>query len=127
MRRRKPTPPYRSLFEERVAKDLCLKGEKVNYETEKLEYIKPATKHKYLVDFVLSNGIIIEVKGRLTMFDRAKMLFVRACNPKRDIRFVFQKASNPIRKGSKTTYADWAEKMGFLYSDKTIPKEWIDE
>jgi hypothetical protein len=90
-------------------------------------YIRPETKHKYVTDFILPNGIIIEAKGRLTMFDRAKMVLVRACNPKRDIRFVFQKASNPIRKGSNTTYSAWCEKNDFRWAEGTVPQSWINE
>ena len=126
-KKRKPTPPYRSLFEEDIANDLIAKGVPVLYETEKVPYIRPETKHKYVTDFILPSGIIIEAKGRLTMFDRAKMVLVRACNPKRDIRFVFQKASNPIRKGSKTTYSAWCDKMGFRWAEGTVPQSWINE
>lgn len=118
---------YRSKLEKRVAADLLAKGVPVLYETEKIPFIKPESKHTYLTDFILPNGIIIETKGRLTLFDRQKMILVRACNPSRDIRFVFMRAGNPLRKGSKTTYAMWAEKNGFKWADSHVPQSWIDE
>ena len=118
---------YRSKFEKRVADDLISKGVPILYETEKIPYIRPKTTHKYLTDFILPNGIVIEVKGRLTLFDRQKMLFVKMCNPKLDIRFVFMRSSNPLRKRSKTTYADWCNKKGFLHAEKFVPQAWIDE
>lgn len=30
-----------------------------------------------------------------------------------------------ISKGSKTSYADFCNKNGFLYADKEIPDEWL--
>jgi len=44
-----------------------------------------------------------------------------------DIRFVFSSSKAKIRKGSKTSYADWCNKNGFLYADKLIPEEWFNE
>jgi hypothetical protein len=75
---------------------------------------------------LLPNGIYLEVKGRLTVEDRRKMLAVKKSNPELDIRFVFQAPYNKINKGSKTTYAKWAEKYGFLWcSYSTIPLTWL--
>jgi hypothetical protein len=47
--------------------------------------------------------------------------------PELDIRFVFMRASNPIYKGSKTTYADWAERYEIPWADGRIPEEWLKE
>jgi hypothetical protein len=44
---------------------------------------------KYLPDFLLPNGIYLEVKGRFKLEDRKKHLFVREHHPDLDIRFVF--------------------------------------
>lgn len=95
------------------------------YETIVLQYDYPYQLHKYTVDFVLPNGILIEAKGWLDKDDRMKMLNVKRCNPHVDIRFVFQNSKDKIYKGSKTTYAMWAEKHGFKWAHKTIPKEWL--
>ncbi len=51
---------------------------------------------------------------------------IKEQHPELDIRFVFQ-YNNPITKGSKTRYTDWAEKNGFVWSLKFIPKEWYKE
>ena len=32
-----------------------------------------------------------------------------------------------LNKKSKSTYADWCIKHGYLYADKDIPQEWIKE
>lgn len=80
----------------------------------------------YTPDFVLPNGIIVECKGRLTVHDRTKHTLIKSQHPSLDIRFVFQ-YNNPITKGSKTRYTDWADKQGFKWAMHTIPKEWYDE
>ncbi len=90
-------------------------------------YIKPATTHSYTPDFKLPNGIFVETKGRFVMEDRKKHILIKEQLPNLDIRFVFQNSKNKIRKGSKTTYADWCIKHGFKYADKTVPTEWILE
>lgn len=116
---------FRSGIEVKVAKQLEEAGIKVEYETTKIRYVQPETKHTYTPDFVLPNGIIIETKGRFVAADRKKHLLIKQQHPDLDIRFVFQRSQNTINKGSKTTYADWATKNGFLYADKEIPDEWL--
>jgi hypothetical protein len=116
---------FRSGLEEKIAKQLQEAGVKVEYETTKIRYIVPESLHTYTVDFVLPNGIMIETKGRLVVADRKKHILIKEQHPELDIRFVFQNSKNPIRKGSKTTYADWATKHGFKYADKEIPDEWL--
>ncbi len=92
------------------------------YEELKVGYTKPC---KYTPDFVLSNGVILEAKGWWKPADRTKHLLVRRDNPELDIRFVFQRAKNTLSKQSKTTYADWCDKHGFLWCDREIPKSWL--
>jgi hypothetical protein len=103
-----------------------LKGTKSKYESLKIPYIKPATKHRYTPDWELPNGIIVEIKGRFTQFDRAKHLLIKDQHPNLDIRFVF-KYDNKIHKNSDTRYSTWCEKHGFLYAFKGVPKEWLEE
>lgn len=81
--------------------------------------------HKYLPDFVLGNGIVVECKGRLTSADRKKMLLVKKQNPKKDIRLLFM-CNNKLNPRSKTRYSDWAEKNGFPWALKRIPQEWLE-
>lgn len=92
-----------------------------------INYEKPATQHKYTPDFVLPNGIIIEAKGLFEREDRQKHLLIKMQYPDLDIRFVFQTPNLKLYKGSKTTYADWAEKNGFKYSTRQIPDAWFRE
>ncbi len=118
---------YRSGLEDKVAQQLKALGIPVNYEEEIIEYVKPSKTHKYHPDFILPNGVVVETKGRFVTADRQKHLLIQEQHPKRDIRFVFSNSRGRISKKSSTTYAMWAEKHGFKYSDKLIPKEWIDE
>ena len=76
---------------------------------------------------MLPNGIIVESKGRFVVADRKKHLYVQKQHPDLDIRFVFSNSKAKISKGSKTTYADWCSKNRFLFADKLIPEEWINE
>lgn len=117
---------FRSGLEEKIAGDLDARGVPFEFEGGKLLYTDDSV-HKYTWDFRLPNGIVIETKGYFTSQDRTKHLHVRRCNPEVDIRFVFQRAHTLLRKGSKTTYADWCDKNGFKYADKVIPDAWIKE
>lgn len=118
---------YRSGLERAVAKDLKAHGQSFGYETLIVPYTQPATQRRYTPDFFLPNGIIIEAKGRFTVGARQKHKMIQDCHPDLDIRFVFSRSSNTISKRSKTTYAKWCEDHGFLYADKVIPQEWMDE
>ena len=113
---------FRSNFEKTIALSLEREGVPFGYETKHLKYLK---EHTYTPDFILGNGIIIEAKGRFMASDRTKHLLVRKYNPELDIRFLFMNAKNRLSSKSKTTYAQWCEKYGFLWADKTLPKEWL--
>ena len=116
---------YRSGFEHKVADQLS--ENKIDFEYEKtiINYIKPETKHTYTIDFTLPNGILVETKGRWVIEDRKKHLLIKKQHPELDIRLVFQNAKTKIRKGSKTTYADWCDKNGIIWAEKNIPKSWF--
>ena len=116
---------FKSGLEQTISQQIESKGIKVEYETEKVPYIIPASNHTYSPDFKLPNGIRVETKGRFVAADRKKHLLVKAQNPNLDIRFVFSNSKNKITKNSKTTYADWCEKNGYKYSDKVIPEDWF--
>jgi hypothetical protein len=117
---------YRSGLEVGLAEALTHVGINGEYEQHKIKYVKPATNHTYTPDFRLPNGIFIETKGRFVAEDRKKHILIKDQHPELDIRFVFQNSKNKIRKGSNTTYADWCEKHGFQYADKTIPETWLN-
>jgi hypothetical protein len=121
------TRGYRSGLEDKISDQLKEAGVVFEYETFKIKYTVPETLHTYTPDFILPNGIIIESKGRFVVADRKKHLYVQKQHPDLDIRFVFSNSKAKISKGSKTTYADWCNKNGFLFADKLIPEEWINE
>jgi len=114
---------YRSGLEEKVADLLTGLGVAFKYEDHRVPY---QLQCNYTPDFHLPNGVFLEAKGHLTQEDRRKMKAVKICNPELDIRFVFQAPFNKIYKGSKTTYAKWAEKHGFPWcAFHSIPIEWL--
>lgn len=115
---------YRSGLEDTISQDLKDRGVDFDYETLKIKWVLHKNK-SYTPDFVLPNGVIIESKGRFVVDDRMKHLEIQKQHPDLDIRFVFSNSRSKIRKGSKTTYGDWCDKHGFIYSDKRIPDEWL--
>ena len=118
---------FRSGLEEKVADYLTSKGVGFSFETMKVSYVKPETKHIYTPDFILDNGIIIETKGRWLLDDRKKHILIRKQHPNLDIRILFQNANAKIRKGSKTSYADFCDKHGIPYAHREIPVAWLKE
>lgn len=130
-RRGNKTPATRSKFEAHIVN--ILEGLEVDYEYEAdtIDYLPVPKWRKYTPDITLikkdGSKMFIEIKGYLSTEMRMKHLSIHQHNPDLDIRFVFQNAKNKIYKGSKTTYSQWAEKQGFLWSDKVIPREWLKE
>ena len=132
---------YRSGLEDKVHEQLTKKKIKFEYEPfdKKIVYTIPESVHKYTPDFVLTTAtgktIYVETKGIWDSDDRKKHLLIRQQHPEIDIRFVFTRSKARIRKGSKTTYADICNGGGrgvfknvvWLYADKLIPKEWLNE
>ena len=118
---------YRSGFEHKVADQLTEAKIKYKYENTVINYIKPETKHTYTIDFTLPNGILVETKGRWVLEDRKKHLLIKEQHPELDIRIVFQNSKGKIRKGSKTTYADFCDKNDIIWADKQIPETWYRE
>jgi predicted nuclease of restriction endonuclease-like RecB superfamily len=122
---------FRSGLEENI-NDLLKESNKIfGYETEKLPYIQPETKHKYTPDFVMikrgGKKMYVETKGRWVKTDRLKFDLLFEQYPDIDIRFVFQNPNAKLYKGSKTTYAQYCDKKGWLWAKKEIPQEWLDE
>ena len=115
---------YRSGLEDAISDDLRVRGVGFEYETMKIKWVLNENK-TYTPDFILPNGIIIESKGRFVAADRKKHLKVKEQHPTLDIRFVFSNSRGKLSKGAKSTYGDWCDKHGFIYSDKRIPDEWL--
>jgi hypothetical protein len=118
---------FRSAIEDEIAQELTKNGVAFLYEKHKIKYEWPARLSTYTPDFLLSNGIFIEVKGRFLTADRQKMVLVKQQNPDLDIRMVFMNAKMKISANSKTSYAAWCEKHGFKWAEKRIPDSWLNE
>ena len=117
---------YRSGLELKIAETLKELKVKYDYEYIKIEWEDLAYR-TYTPDFVLFNGIIIETKGMFTAADRRKHLAIKKQHPKLDIRFVFENSRRKLRKGAKSSYAEWCIKYGFSYYDRIIPEDWLKE
>ena len=115
---------YRSGLELSVSEALKEQNINFDYESIKIEWEDLAYR-TYTPDFILHNGIIIETKGMFTAADRRKHLAGKKQHPKLDIRFVFENSKRKLRKGAKSTYAEWCMRYDFLYHDRIIPEEWI--
>jgi len=117
---------YRSGLEHKLSLYLDERNIIYGYENIKIEWEDLAYR-TYTPDFVLDNGIIIETKGRFMAADRRKHLAVKKQHPKLDIRFVFTNSRSKLRKGAKSTYAEWCIQYGFRYYDRIIPEDWLKE
>ena len=118
---------FRSGLEERIIKQLEEYNIKPNYESIKLDYIIPESKHVYTPACPVCKSIVIETKGRWVLEDRQKMLLLIEQHPEIEFRMLFYNANQKIKKGSKTSYADWCDKHGIKWADKRIPPEWIED
>ena len=87
-------------------------------------------------DYRYLDYVFLECKGGpnprqhnpgLDVATRKKMLLVKDQHPGIDIRFVFENPDLKLRKGSKRTYASWAEEHGFKWCGPKIPKEWFKD
>ena len=132
---------FRSMSEKRVASLLRLKGIKFRYEKTHVNYsLKVKTKFRcltcggtsgrveriYIPDFELSNGVYIEVKGRLLNEDKRKLEAVKEQHP--DLNLVLLFDSNNLLGGKnkkKMRYGDWADKVGIPWAVKNIPDSWL--
>lgn len=120
---------FRSGLEDTVNDMLKEHNKLFSYESEKISYIQPQTKHNYTPDFVLNKidgkKMYIETKGRWVKTDRLKFDLIFQQYPDIDIRFVFQNPNAKLYKGSKTTYAQYCDKKGWRWAKKEIPEEWL--
>lgn len=117
----------RSGLEDVICQELSQRGIPYKYEELTLTYTQPEKQRKYTPDIVLENGIVVEIKGRWVTADRQKIALVKKQYPEMDLRMVFSNSKAKISKASKTTYADYCDKLGIPFADKMIPDEWINE
>jgi len=113
---------YRSVFELKVNTWMKEEGLDIPYEPAKIEYVVPASNHKYTPDWMVGD-VVYEGKGYFAAADRKKMLHIIESNPTLTIRMVFQNAQAKINKRSKTSYADWCDKFGIEWADFSRDKE----
>ena len=110
---------FRSKFEETVAEALGECCPDYEYETLRIPYV---VERNYNPDFILPNGIILKLKVISNLLTSGNTSSSKS-NTRKDIRFVFQKASVRVQ-GSKLTCAEWCERYGFLYAEGKVPEEW---
>ena len=109
---------YKSKFESNVAASFRKHKVAFGYETKKFPFVQPAKKRTYTPDFELvDTGLFVECKGKLTKEERDKLIWIKETYPQLPFVLLFMRARNPIRKGSKTTYSQWAESEGFEWYD----------
>lgn len=127
IRQRALAAGYRSGLEEIVAARLTRLGIAHDYEQHTVKYTVPSRVASYRPDFVLTNGIVVETKGRWVSDDRKKIELVRKQFPKLDLRILFMR-DQPITKGSKTRYSTICQKLGVPFAvGQVIPDEWLEE
>lgn len=115
---------YKSGFERTLAAALSSRGVKFAYEDTVVPY---RLDREYNPDFhLLKSNIFVEAKGLLDRDSKAKMAAVKKQHPELDIRFVFMDANKKVP-GSKQTHGQWASKNGFVWADREIPEEWLNE
>jgi len=124
-RKNQNDPPFKSYFERDVwyVNNLSAKP-KVLYEPMKVPYTIQAT---YTPDLVMPNGLVVELKGLLTVEDRRKLISVKQQYPEVNIALLFQNCDTRLTPRAKTTYAEWAIKNGFMFANGVrIPEPWLN-
>lgn len=100
--------------------------------------VQPVPEGWYLSQEWWNEHFVVETKGVFETADRQKQLLIKKQYPMSDIRLVFDRyirkdgtlgkggSLSPLYKGSKSTYASWCEKHGFIYADNEVPDEWFN-
>ena len=110
MSRKSKKSPFRSTFEEDVAKIL----KEFNYEPFTVPY---TISRSYRPDFVDPSGLyLIECKGYFRDGDTKKYTSIRDSLPEgQELIFVLMQPNKKIRKGAKMTMSQWCDKEGILW------------
>ncbi len=111
-------------FEARIKQELAAQKAAFCWEPFAIPYQQT---YFYVPDLVLSNGIIVELKGEFTSAERKKHRLIQAQHPTLDIRFVFADPNRQIGTKSETTYAGWCKLFGFRYAARHVPNSWLQE
>lgn len=118
---------FKSIFEADIAKYLDGKNLPINYEPDTFDYIRKAT---YTPDWKISDTVYVESKGHLTQANRSNLIAFKQQHPEVEIILLFADSRNKLYRGSKTTYAEWAEKHGFRWADwnkHKFPEKWFTD
>jgi hypothetical protein len=118
---------FHSGLEEKISEELTRVNIPFEYEKTEIRYTRPEKVCKYKPPFILWNGIVLEVRERLTPSDRRRLILVKRTNPELDIRIVFADPNIKLSKKGKTTCAMWAQRNGFLWATASIPHAWLEE
>ena len=114
---------FRSGLEEKIADLFVELGVCYEYESTKIPY---QISHSYTPGFLLPSGIFLEAKGYFDADDRRKIKAVKQQHPEIDLRIIFQAPYNTISKKSKTTYAQWCDRLDIPWTSFTnIPLDWL--
>ena len=133
----------RSGFEDRVANYLKSRGVAFDYEPYSYRYNRMVRGGScndcsssnvvksswYTPDFVLSNGIFLEAKGKFTPTNRTSMLEVlNTCTDinRDNFRVLFMSNNLFGKKGKR--YGDWCAAHGIIYAVShtgEVPEDWI--
>ena len=114
---------FRSGLEGQVAKQLTASGNQWTYESQSFDLLIPRS---YTPDFVLDNGVVLEVKGYFDAEDRRLIKLFREQHPDVDLRMVLQKPHQKLTKTGRMTYATWCERYSVPWCEGSlIPKSWL--
>ena len=120
----------RSKLELRFEEILKESKAEYDYEVTKIPYVVPESKHNYIVDWTIKNGVYVETKGYLSDYqERHKYVLIKQQHPDLDLRFVFDNP-NKLCGGTKMTHAKWAEKYNFPWcgvKDTETINKWVNE
>jgi len=117
-------PNFKSKFERSIWEQLIKEYKTCQYECDSYKYEQPIIIRTYTPDFKTGKArVYLETKGKLDLETRKKMIWFKECNPNVRIIFLFQNADVKLRKGSKTSYSEWAKKNNFEWLDAR--KDWI--
>lgn len=136
-----PIAPYKSRYEFDIATNLKRQKVKFKYEDFAVPYFKNASKAEcmacgssdvgilghYTPDFHLSNGIIIEGKGRFVAADRRKILSVLECNNDitRDVFRMLFMQNRKLSAKSVKYYGDWCDDHNITWAiGPEVPTGW---
>ena len=109
---------YRSILEADVGRKLEALSVDAFYEPYFMDYIQPQQRRKYKPDWTVDEDIVLEAKGKFDASDRKKMLLLKEQYPDKIFVLLFGNARTKIGKSVKSkTYADWADKHGFVWID----------